>query len=125
MTSVPDAAAQSAGAPRDLPLQSGLKPGYDVFIIVVTVLSIINWVFLLIPANLGSDTRSLLIFMEPIFIVILLLDFALTNIRDIFVRQIFFHEWESRVHSMAEAGVPLPRKFGGRGVFNHMHHAVH
>ena len=77
MTSVPDAAAQSAKAPRDLPLQSGLKPGYDVFIIVVTVLSIINWVFLLIPANLGSDTRSLLIFMEPIFLVILLLDFSL------------------------------------------------
>jgi len=74
---VPEVASQSAGAPRDLPLQSGLKPGYDVFIIVVTVLSIINWVFLLIPANLGSDTRSLLIFMEPIFIVILLLDFAL------------------------------------------------
>jgi len=74
---VPEVASQSAGPPRDLPLQSGLKPGYDVFIIVVTVLSIINWVFLLIPANLGSDTRSLLIFMEPIFIVILLLDFAL------------------------------------------------
>ena len=77
MIPVPDAAAQTAGPPRDLPLQSGLKPGYDVFIIVVTVLSIINWVFLLIPANLGNDTRSLLIFMEPIFIVILLLDFAL------------------------------------------------
>jgi len=74
---VPEVASQSAGPPRDLPLSSGLKPGYDVFIIVVTVLSIINWVFLLIPANLGSDTRSLLIFMEPIFIVILLLDFAL------------------------------------------------
>ena len=74
---MPEVASQSAGPPRDLPLRSGLKPGYDVFIIVVTVLSIINWVFLLIPANLGSDTRSLLIFMEPIFIVILLLDFAL------------------------------------------------
>ena len=74
---MPEVASQSAGPPRDLPLSSGLKPGYDVFIIVVTVLSIINWVFLLIPANLGSDTRSLLIFMEPIFIVILLLDFAL------------------------------------------------
>ncbi len=37
----------------------------------------------------------------------LLIDYALTNIRDIFVRQIFFHEWESRVHAMAEAGEAL------------------
>ncbi len=37
----------------------------------------------------------------------LLIDYALTNIRDIFVRQIFFHEWESRVHALAEAGEAL------------------
>lgn len=37
----------------------------------------------------------------------LLIDFALTNIRDIFVLQIFFHEWESRAHAMAEAGEAL------------------
>jgi len=58
------------------PDEPGLKPGYDHFIIVVTVLSVVNWVFLILPMNLGSDTRSLLIFMEPIFTAILLIDFG-------------------------------------------------
>lgn len=58
------------------PDEPGLKPGYDFFIIVVTVLSVVNWVFLMLPMNLGSDTRSLLIFMEPIFTAILLIDFG-------------------------------------------------
>ena len=62
-----------AKAPPDEP---GLKPGYDLFIIVVTVLSVVNWVFLILPMNLGNDTRSLLIFMEPIFTAILLIDFG-------------------------------------------------
>jgi voltage-gated potassium channel len=60
---------------KDLVPGLTLKPGYDLFIIVVTVLSITNWVFLLLPMNLGADSKSLLIFMEPIFTAILLLDF--------------------------------------------------
>ncbi len=36
-----------------------------------------------------------------------LLDLALTNIRDTFVRQVFFHEWEAAVHKMAEDGQAL------------------
>jgi oligoendopeptidase F len=44
----------------------------------------------------------------------LLLDYTLTNIRDIFVRQIFFHEWESRVHAMAEAGEALTAESMGQ-----------
>ncbi len=54
----------------------GLKPGYDLFIIVVTVLSVTNWIFLILPINLGADSRGLLIFMEPLFTAILLIDFA-------------------------------------------------
>jgi oligoendopeptidase F len=35
------------------------------------------------------------------------LDHALNSIRNTFVTQIFFHEWEARVHAMAEAGEAL------------------
>lgn len=68
---------QTTAPPQAGPADSGLKPGYDLFIIVVTVVSIINWIFLILPMNLGSDTRSLLIFMEPILTAILLIDFGL------------------------------------------------
>jgi voltage-gated potassium channel len=63
--------------PKAGPADSGLKPGYDLFIIVVTVVSIVNWIFLILPMNLGADTRGLLIFMEPILTAILLIDFGL------------------------------------------------
>lgn len=36
-----------------------------------------------------------------------LIDHALKSIRGTFVTQIFFHEWEARVHAMAEAGDAL------------------
>lgn len=36
-----------------------------------------------------------------------LLDHALSSIRNTFVTQIFFHEWEARVHAMAEEGQAL------------------
>jgi oligoendopeptidase F len=36
-----------------------------------------------------------------------LIDHALQSIRGTFVTQIFFHEWEARVHAMAEAGDAL------------------
>lgn len=36
-----------------------------------------------------------------------LLDHALSSIRDTFVTQIFFHEWEAQVHAMAEEGKAL------------------
>jgi voltage-gated potassium channel len=67
-TTTPQPGGPAAGA--------GLSPGYELFIIVVTVLSVVNWVFLVLPFNLGADSRGLLIFMEPIFTVILLSDFA-------------------------------------------------
>lgn len=56
--------------------RGAIKPGYDVFIIVVTVLSIVNWILLMIPMTDTHDTKGLLIFMEPIFTAILLGDFA-------------------------------------------------
>lgn len=56
--------------------RGAIKPGYDVFIIIVTVLSLVNWVLLLLPLSDTHDTKGLLIFMEPIFTVILLLDFT-------------------------------------------------
>lgn len=61
---------------RQLILRGSIKPGYDVFIIVVTALSIINWILLLIPLHDPHDIRGLLLFMEPIFTVILLADFT-------------------------------------------------
>lgn len=57
-------------------LRGSIKPGYDVFIIVVTVLSLLNWILLLIPMADNHDTKGLLIFMEPLFTAILLLDFG-------------------------------------------------
>ena len=63
---------------QDLVLRGSIKPGYDVFIIVVTVLSIFNWILLMLPTipfEGDRDVRGLLIFMEPIFTAILLLDF--------------------------------------------------
>lgn len=52
-------------------------PGYELFIIVATVLSLINWVFLILPIDYGLDIRGLLLFMEPILTLILLIDFAI------------------------------------------------
>ncbi len=70
--------AKTSSMPQESPdLRGAVKPGYDLFIIVVTVLSIVNWVFMVIPPSISSETRELLIFMEPIFTVILLLDFGL------------------------------------------------
>lgn len=57
-------------------LRGSIKPGYDVFIIVVTVLSLLNWILLMIPMADNHDTKGLLIFMEPLFTAILLLDFG-------------------------------------------------
>ncbi|TGD74171.1 oligoendopeptidase F family protein [Mangrovimicrobium sediminis] len=37
----------------------------------------------------------------------LLLDHSLSSIRNTFVTQIFFHEWEARAHALAEAGEAL------------------
>lgn len=52
-------------------------PGYEVFILVTTVLSLINWVFIVLPFHFGMDIRGLLWVMQPILTAILLLDFAL------------------------------------------------
>jgi voltage-gated potassium channel len=52
-------------------------PGYELFIIVVTVVSLINWVFLMLPIDYGLDIRGLLLFMEPILTAILLIDFGI------------------------------------------------
>lgn len=52
-------------------------PGYELFIIVATVMSLINWVFLILPIDYGLDIRGLLLFMEPILTAILLMDFTI------------------------------------------------
>ena len=57
-------------------MRGSIKPGYDVFIIIVTTLSIVNWVLLIMPFSDPRDIRGLLLFMEPIFTVILLGDFV-------------------------------------------------
>lgn len=68
--------ASHADIELQMAYRGAIKPGYDVFIIIVTVLSLLNWVLLLLPFNGAHDTKGLLIFMEPIFTVILLLDFT-------------------------------------------------
>ncbi|MBL6634104.1 MAG: potassium channel family protein [Thermoleophilia bacterium] len=57
-------------------LRGSIKPGYDMFIVIVTVLSITNWILLMISVPGESKVTGLLIFMEPIFTVILLADFG-------------------------------------------------
>ena len=57
-------------------LRGSIKPGYDVFIVIVTVLSIVNWILLMISIPGESNVTGLLIFMEPIFTAILLADFG-------------------------------------------------
>jgi len=57
-------------------LRGSIKPGYDMFIVIVTVLSIVNWILLMLALPGESKVRGLLIFMEPIFTVILLADFS-------------------------------------------------
>lgn len=52
-------------------------PGYELFIIVVTVISLVNWIFLILPIDYGLDIRGLLVFMEPILTAILLMDFGI------------------------------------------------
>lgn len=66
----------SVDVEMQMALRGSIKPGYDVFIIVVTVLSLLNWILLLIPMSNTHDTKGLLIFMEPLFTAILLIDFA-------------------------------------------------
>lgn len=56
-------------------LRGSIKPGYDVFIVIITVLSIINWILLLISIPGERRITGLLVFMEPIFTAILLSDF--------------------------------------------------
>ncbi len=52
-------------------------PGYEVFILVTTVLSLINWVLIIVPFHFGTDIRGLLWLMEPMLTAILLIDFGL------------------------------------------------
>ncbi len=53
------------------------NPGYDLFIIVATVLSLFNWVILVIPKLPGPDIKGLVLMMTPLLTVILLSDFAM------------------------------------------------
>ena len=60
----------------EMMLRGSIKPGYDMFIVIVTVLSIANWILLMLALPGENNVKGLLIFMEPIFTVILLSDFA-------------------------------------------------
>jgi len=53
------------------------NPGYDLFIVVATVLSLINWIILVMPRLPGPDVKGLVIMMTPLLTVILLSDFAM------------------------------------------------
>lgn len=76
MASSPKSAVASDDVMAKMILRGSIKPGYDVFIVIVTMLSIINWVLLMISIPGESNVTGLLIFMEPIFTAILLADFA-------------------------------------------------
>lgn len=52
------------------------SPGYELFIIVTTAMSIVNWIFLVLPFQFGTDIDGLLIFMDPLLTLILLIDFS-------------------------------------------------
>ncbi len=73
---VPQTPTTASPAAQQRAVLGSIKPGYDVFIIVVTLLSIVNWILIVLPLGNPHDIRGLLIFMEPIFTVILLGDFA-------------------------------------------------
>lgn len=53
------------------------NPGYDLFIVIATVLSLINWVILVMPGLPGPDIKGLVLMMTPLLTVILLSDFAM------------------------------------------------
>ena len=76
MASTPKPAVASDDVMARMILRGSIKPGYDVFIVIVTVLSITNWILLMISVPGESKVTGLLIFMEPIFTVILLADFG-------------------------------------------------
>lgn len=76
MASFPKPAVASDDVMARMILRGSIKPGYDVFIVIVTVLSLINWILLMISVPGESNVTGLLIFMEPIFTAILLADFA-------------------------------------------------
>lgn len=76
MASPPDSAKAKDDVVGQMVLKGSIKPGYDVFIVIVTVLSIVNWILLMVTLPGESQVKGLLIFMEPIFTAILLADFA-------------------------------------------------
>lgn len=53
------------------------NPGYDFFIIVVTVMSIVNWLIVIIPFGTGQQVRSLVWLMSPFLTLILFIDFSI------------------------------------------------
>lgn len=75
MASSPKPPVASDDVMARMVLRGSIKPGYDVFIVIVTVMSIINWILLLISIPGERKITGLLIFMEPIFTAILLSDF--------------------------------------------------
>ncbi|TNF75885.1 MAG: hypothetical protein EP299_05775 [Acidobacteria bacterium] len=48
----------------------------------------------------------------------LLVNQAMNDVTSTFVRQIFFHEWETKAHAMAEAGEPLTKETLGEAYGN-------
>lgn len=70
----------AAPAPKHAPPPPGgppglRAPGYELFIIIATVMSLINWFVLILPFHIGPDIRGLMLFMEPFLTVVLLCDY--------------------------------------------------
>lgn len=84
------------------------NPGYDFFIIVVTVMSIVNWLILIIPFGVGLEVRSLVWLMQPFLTLILLIDFSIRLHRSRPRRWVYMNHgggWFDLVGSLPYGGI--------------------
>lgn len=106
------------------------NPGYDFFIIVVTVMSIVNWLILFIPFGAGQEVRSLVWLMQPFLTLILLIDFGIRLHRSRPRRRAYMNHgggWFDLVGSLPYGGILRVfrlvrvtssfREYGSRNVF--------
>ncbi len=79
--------APAASKPAPPKLDKLRSPGYELFILVVSVMSLVNFALLVLPLHFGLDIRGLIMAMEPIITVVLLSDFGLR------LREAKGHRW--------------------------------
>lgn len=84
------------------------NPGYDFFIVVVTIMSIVNWALLILPMGVGQEIKGLLWLMQPLLTVILLMDFGIRLHRSRPERWVYMNRnggWFDLVGSLPYGGV--------------------